>query len=153
MGRPGLVPWLVGSPQTVDGTHVPCVGRWRMSRRTTRGALASAREDAAKTCVCLRTFLVVLGINFWSRVASLGACRPSPSAPQKQPCSRCGTKEAVVWWLAVVLGHVLPQFICTSVQEHSSPGATPVPRPHTGRWRPALAACVGAWAPLAEQQP
>lgn len=55
----GLVLWLVGSSQTVDGTHVTCMGRWLINHWTTREALVSTCDDAAKTRMYLCTFLVV----------------------------------------------------------------------------------------------
>lgn len=112
-----------------------------MSRRTTRGALASAREDAAKTCVCLCTFLV-LGINFWSHIASLGACRSSPQRPPEAALltlrrrGGCGLVACCCRWTRPA-----------SVYLHQCPGAQQLrqqpgghPSPPSSHWQ--VAACT-----------
>lgn len=112
----------------------------RMSRRTTRGALASAREDAAKTCVCLCTFL--LWINFWSHIASLGACH-HPSAPQKQLFAHAGRRRGGCGLVACCCRWTRPASAylhqCPGAQQFvSSPGPPQSPRP--SHWQ--VAACT-----------
>lgn len=89
----------------------------------------------AYRCVCLCTFLV-LGINFWSHIASLQGMWCMPQRPQKQPCSAplrrrggCGLSGLLLLSLDRPAS-VCPTCVSGALLARQQPGGHPV-CPHT----------------------